>query len=574
MLNLGDPLQRTGKPVMNSNAATALILVVGKESVGKSQLISSLTNRSAHETNFRGSTVRVERYRTESLTFIDTPGILRDSDTETTRLALQELERQDFVLVVVRATHLDEELAEMLPLVAQKRGAVVVTFWDKVQPGEAAREALQRLSRDAGVPFYPVNASRMTAQNRAELISILSADGRFEKAQLTARAGWRIEPLPGLLENPVLGPWLAALLLVLPAIATIFGANALADQLHPLVAQGMQPLIMHVNSYWPVWARVLLTAEHSNFGYGLLNMGPFLFVWALPTVFLFALILGAYKASGLVERINVALHPWALPFGLSGRDIVRVMMGFGCNVPAVISTRACSGCSRNTAIAAIAFGAACSYQLPATLAVLSAAAVSHGWQPSLLGSLFLGYLLVTTLIYLRLTAPAESRSSLNLLLTPSRPFMQWPTPYALWRESRGILRQFLRQALPIFVLICLLASVLAHFGIMKTIASMLGPVMAWFHLPAEAALPVVLASIRKDGIFLLAADSDAGISMSISQTLTAVYLAGVLLPCLVTVLTIGRETNWKQTSCTLIRQASFACLFAVILGWGSGWLLN
>ena len=43
---------------------TQTILVVGKESVGKSQLVSSLTGRSAGETNFRGSTVVVERYRT------------------------------------------------------------------------------------------------------------------------------------------------------------------------------------------------------------------------------------------------------------------------------------------------------------------------------------------------------------------------------------------------------------------------------------------------------------------------------------------------------------------------------
>lgn len=59
------------------------------------------------------------------------------------------------------------------------------------------------------------------------------------------------------------------------------------------------------------------------------------------------------------------LHPLLRPFGLSGRDLVRVMMGFGCNVPAVISTRSCSGCTRQTCISAIAFGSACSYQIAA-----------------------------------------------------------------------------------------------------------------------------------------------------------------------------------------------------------------
>jgi Fe2+ transport system protein B len=136
-----------------------------------------------------------------------------------------------------------------------------------------------------------------------------------------------------------MGPVLAIALLLLPALATIFGANRLADVLNPIVAAWINPLIASVNATWPSWTRVVLTAEQGQFGYGLLNMGPFLLVWALPAVLLFAVILGAYKASGIVERINVALHPLVRPLGLSGRDVVRVVMGFGCNVPAVISTR-------------------------------------------------------------------------------------------------------------------------------------------------------------------------------------------------------------------------------------------
>jgi len=293
----------------------------------------------------------------------------------------------------------------------------------------------------------------------------------------------------------------------------------------------------------------------------------------LPTVLLFSGILGAYKASGLVERINIALHPLVRPFGLSGRDVVRVMMGFGCNVPAVISTRSCSSCSRGSAISAIAFGAACSYQLPATLAVLSSAAVATGYSATGMSLIFLTYLLVSTLIYLRLTSSPQSRSSLNVLVTPRRPFMQWPTAGPLWREARGIIRQFFVQALPIFVLICLTASLLTQLGILKASSKILAPMMWAINLPADAALPVILASIRKDGIILLAAHEGSAIPMTASQALTGVYLAGVALPCLVTALTIGRETGWLPTGRLLLRQAFFAVIFSLILAWGGRWLL-
>jgi len=549
------------------------IAVVGRESVGKSQLISSLTGRSAGETNFRGSTVVVEQYRSPDAIYIDTPGILRKSDTETTRLALGALQDHELVLLVVQATHLDDDLQEMLPLVQGKRGIVVVTFWDKVQAGEAAREALERLAAEAGVPLIPVNARDLSDVDRQRIPVAITHSGPFLKAQLHARAGWRIEPKPGLLERRILGPILAIALLVLPAILTIFGANALADKLHPIVQGAIQPLIDQVNAFWPVWARVILTSQQGDFGYGLLNMGPFLLVWALPTVLLFAVILGAYKSSGLVERVNVTLHPLVRPLGLSGRDVVRIMMGFGCNVPAVISTRACSSCSRGAAISAIAFGAACSYQLPATMAVLAAAAVPSGYSPMTLTLIFLGYLLATTLIYLRLTASPEARNSLNLLMMPSRPFMQWPTFGALWREAWGTVRQFFVQALPTFVLICVVAATLARFGVLDACSRVLGPAMRLFHLPVEAALPVVLASIRKDGIFLFAAEDGLATPMTAAQVLTAVYLAGVLLPCLVTAITIGRETSWSKMWVLLGRQAVFASGFALILAWGGAWIL-
>jgi len=549
------------------------IVAIGRESVGKSQLISSLTGVSAGESNFRGSTVSVQSYQSDGMEFIDTPGILRKSDTETTRLALAELDQSDLIMLIVQATNLDDELSEMLPLVQGKQGVVVVTFWDKVQLGEAAMEAIERLSRDAEVAFVTVDARDLNEGDRERLKQELRTPRLFEKSKLASCAGWRIEPKPGWLEQPVVGPLLAVALLFLPALATIFGANRFADWLHPVVEGWMQPLIAAINANAPNWVRLALTAEHADFGYGLLNMGPFLLVWALPTVLMFSLILAIYKTSGLIERINVAIHPLVRPVGLSGRDVVRVMMGFGCNVPAVISTRSCSGCSRGAAISAIAFGAACSYQLPATIAVLGAAAQQTGTSSTLLCSFFLCYLLVTTLVYLRCTAGPQARNSLNVLMTPSRPFMQWPTMTTLWREAWSTMRQFFLQALPVFAVICVVASLLVNIGILDAMSSGLGPVMALFNLPADASLPVVLASIRKDGIFLFAGDDGLAMPLTASQTLTAVYLAGVLLPCLVTAFTIARETNWRRTGLLLARQAGFAVLFSLILAWGGQWVL-
>ncbi len=553
---------------MDENALAAsdtrTILVIGKENVGKSSLVTAVTGRPAAVANYGGSTVGVERYEANGWTFLDTPGILQSSDVATTRAALERLGEQETVLLVVQATHLDDDLGDLMPLLADKRGGVVITHWDRVHATSEAAKVLERLRAELGVPLFAVDARRLGDQNRREILAALAEPLPFKGQPPTVLAGWRIEPPPSWMEHRFAGPMLALMLLLLPAVLAVAFANQVAGWLDPLVGAVCKPLAGSLRAWPQPWSNVLAGR------YGLVTMGPLLLVWAVPTVLLYAFLVGAYKASGVVDRINVALNPLVRPFGLTGRDLVRVVMGFGCNVPAVISTRACSDCSRGTAISAIAFGAACSYQFPATLAVF--AACGRPW----LVVPFLAYLGVTTLIYLRLTAPREATSPLNLIVLRGRVFVEWPRWRALWAEARGTLGQFFFQALPIFFLITLVASMLAWLGVLDGAAGLLGPLMGIFRLPVDAALPVVMASIRKDGILLFLREGEGGAElvspMTSTEVLTAVYLAGVLLPCLVTALTIAREKSWMFASGLLARQAVAAVIFAALLGWG-GWLL-
>ena len=91
--------------------------------------------------------------------------------------------------------------------------------------------------------------------------------------------------------------------------------------------------------------------------------------------------------------------------------------------------------------------------------------------------------------------------------------------------------------------------------------------MAVFRLPPEAALAVILASVRKDGILLLAEPGVAA-SLGAVQLLTAVYLASALLPCLVTCLTIARERSRAFTLRLVGRQVVAATGFSALLAWG------
>ena len=123
-------------------------------------------------------------------------------------------------------------------------------------------------------------------------------------------------------------------------------------------------------------------------------------------------------------------------------------------------------------------------------------------------------------------------------------------------------------ALPVFIGICVAAALLDWAGVIERLGVALGPVMAAFNLPAEAALVVVLASVRKDGIALLSADAAGIAALSPVQVLVAVYLAGVLLPCLVTALTIAREISPRYVAKMMTRQAVAAAGFSLVIAWG------
>lgn len=548
-------------PPPATSSSQSVTVVCGLESVGKTQLLATLTGRLPLPENFRGSTLACETYRDGDIRWMDTPGLYRESETETARSALAAVSEADRVMVVARADRALEELETLLPIVAGKTGFVVLTFADRLPEGTDFEQGAAALQDALGVPVLALDARLPSEAQVAALRAAASAPeveaerfpGTFPSV-LTA-------PFPArpiserVLEKWVSHPLVALALLFLPAGVAVVNANRFADWLYDPLSALLSPLRERIAT-WPNPLDALFGGD-----YGLVSMLPFLILYAAPTIIVFAGILAIYKSSGLIDRISVALHPWLRPFGIGGRDLVRVVMGFGCNVPAVIATRACSSCSRGACVSAISFGSACSYQLPATLAVFAAAGMAG------MGIVYLAVLAITTLVYLRFTTPKPLRLANNALLLPESDPLHRPSWRGVWREMAGTLQQFAIMAFPVFVIICFVAAALSRVGFLDGMTKVLTPVMALFNLPGEAATAVVLGSIRKDGLAIGLLDSDWGaLKVGLenpAQVLTAVYLAGVLLPCLVTLFAIGKEMRWKFAARLCLRQMAWASAFAL-----------
>lgn len=524
------------------------VVLAGLESVGKSALFRGLTGHATgDEANFRGSTVvcRTCHLVDCGCDVVDTPGIRVSEDAQTTRTALSAMQTADVVLMVARGTHAVSEVETLLRELdlQQKKTALAITFQDKA-PQQI--ESLAQIYRERlGIPVVIVNARELDTNGREKVLNAIQSAAQMNVVSEQSRGLHHtpVQPQKTLFENKHLGPWLALLSMAAMFALPVYAAYVFASWAQPIVDElAITPLKAWAES-WPQLAQVMLTGS-----YGAITLGWYSFLWAFPVVLLISLSVAVTEETGLKDRITSALDPWLRHIGLSGRDLIPVLSGFGCNVVAVFQTRSCSKCTRSACVSMISFGSACSYQIGASLSLFGAAG-----QPGLffpyLAALFVIGALHTRLWHGKLAA--ETTQPLH-----ERSFLQKPSLRAIGWRVKAALGQFLKQAMPIFIVICLVAALLEHFGVIAWFTAGVAPMLGLFHLPGEAAPGILFSMLRKDGLLTLNSGDGALLaSMTAGQIFVLVWLASTFTACLVTLWTVRRELGWRHAASLAGRQA-------------------
>lgn len=346
--------------------------------------------------------------------------------------------------------------------------------------------------------------------------------------------------------------------LILPPWVAVQSAIAFADWLYAPVESFLKPTLDRLNAL-PSLPAALLAGD-----YGIVAMLPFLFLYALPTALVFAVLAEAYRQAGLLDRLGRVLHPWTVKIGLEGKDLITVLMGFGCNVPALHSARACHSCTKEACMSAIAFGAACSYQHPATLAVLAAAGRAD------LAGVYLGLLVLSTALFLRVFYGGPRGLAAQLPAPAGQMPLAWPNPATLGRHAGEQSLDFVKDVATVFAGVCALAAFAAWSGLLGLLERAAAPLMALLGLPVQVADAVVMSAVRKNGMATVLIAPEGGLKVplaSASQLLAAVLLAGLVLPCVVTSLALAKELGWRRTGFLLLRQMAVVITLVGILSW-------
>ena len=549
------------------------ILLIGAPNVGKSVIFNRLTGMYVSVANYAGTTVEftrgIGRIGEFEATLVDVPGTYTLSATnEAERVAIEMLSRPvDLVIAVADAVNLESSVYLVLQVLARQRPTVVVLNRIDVAAARGIAVDAAELSRLLGVPVAPTVA--VTGQGFAQLHQLVAqtlreptpAAGALHAAATTESAGlWPLaEEIAQAVHTAAVASQTArrrrlslrrgsrrrfdyeALLRPWPGLAVAALVLALAFGLIVGLGMGMRQLLLLpiARGYiFPLLTAAVTRAigpglfQNILIGeYGVLIKGiewPFTLV--LPYVLSFYLAISLLEDSGYLPRFAVLLDGLLSKIGLRGSHSISLLLGYGCAIPGILSTRA-MGSRRERLIVAtlISLAVPCISQTGALFALLAESSV---WLVAALFGLSFLVMIIAGLISDRLL-PGE-RSQLVFEL----PELLMPRPAVMLQKLLARARNYLTDgALPMVAAVGV-AALLYESGLLAQFGVLLAPlVTGWLRLPQQAAVPLLLGVVRRELTVLPLLDMPlTRLQLFVGATVGLFYV-----PCVAVVATLSRE---------------------------------
>ncbi|MBN1190889.1 MAG: ferrous iron transporter B [Dehalococcoidales bacterium] len=544
------------------------VLLMGNPNVGKSVIFSRLTGVRVITSNYPGTTVNYTRgfmkIQDEMVEIIDVPGTYTLEPTcEAEEVARRMLETGDVIINVVNATNLERNLYITLQLLERKTPVIIaLNMWDDTRHGGIQID-LEKLREILGVPVIPTVAT--TAQGIKELIENIpfakspaftprSHDERWveigriiEKVQqVTHRHHRWFERLSDATVKPLSGGIIAIGVLVGAFfLVRLMGEGLIGHVFEPLFENLWTPVLLKLSDVLGnagflhnVLIGKLIDGEIDYVqSFGLLSSGLYVpIAMVLPYVISFYLVMGILEDTGYLPRLAVLVDTIMHRLGLHGYAIIPTLLGFGCNVPAVMATRILeSRRERFIAATLISIAIPCA----ALQAMIFGLVGEHGGQYVVIvyATLVIVWIILGTILRHVVKGFAPE---LLIEIPPYRLPLWLPTLKKLWMRSRN----FLVEAIPMILGAVFIINILYMVGVFKAIADFTAPVITGLlGLPREAVTAILIGFLRKD----VAVGMLAPLQLSADQLVVGCVVLAMFFPCIATFIVLLRELGIKDT---------------------------
>jgi ferrous iron transport protein B len=262
----------------------------------------------------------------------------------------------------------------------------------------------------------------------------------------------------------------------------------------------------------------------------------------LPYLVPFLFGLGMLEDVGYLPRVAFLMDALMHKLGLHGKSIVPFILGFGCNVPAIMSTRILEDKRERFISAALSTMVPCAARL----------AVVFGLVAYYLGPILALLIYIFDLFVIAVTAKVLSKlvpdESPGLIL--EMPVYRIPTFRTVSRKAWWRIREFIVEAWPLLIVGSVILSIFNYLNIAIYLDTLVRPLSWLLGLPSQVGVPLIFGILRKE-LSLVMLGQALG-SMNFSMVLTPVqmitYAVFVVfyIPCLATMIVIRKELGGKM----------------------------
>jgi len=580
------------------------IALLGMPNTGKSTFFNRITGASSRTGNWPGVTVDLLGAKVllggSMVEIVDLPGIYDlhgFSDDEQVVRHFLENNSVDQVLIILNTSQIERQLSLVLQI--KQLGVPAIILLNMAD--EAKRFGItvdaEKMSGMLGMPVVLLSAkygtgykdaykllSRMLEKSTPvrldRLREMLSQDDRVESemdrvlkstvqipAQLSDNLTSRIDRI---LLHPWLGLPLFFLVMYLTFQAIFLFGKPLQDGvtwiLDTFRHAALEPLFAHSPF---ILKGLLLDGIYNGVG----TVATF-----VPIIILFFLFMAIIEDTGYLSRAAFLMDALMSRLGLDGRSFVMLLMGFGCNVPALMGTRVMRTRSLRLLTMLVIPFSLCSARLQVFI-FITAAIFSPKAAPLVLFSLYL-FSFATALLTAVLFKKQYGSSEPFILEVPPYRF---PTLRQMLLRGWHEVRHFLNRASKFIVAGVVLVWLLTHFptdvppASAHTLAGMIGsafsPLLNPIGIDQQLAIALIFGFVAKEivigSLAVIYGIQGQGLMALMAHQLDWVQAYSFMLftliytPCLSTIATLRSESK-----------SNAFMLLSIIWSLGLAWLVS
>ncbi len=289
--------------------------------------------------------------------------------------------------------------------------------------------------------------------------------------------------------------------------------------------------------------------------YGMITLGlTYALALILPIIAFFFLAFSIIEDSGYLPRLALLLDRTFKKIGLSGRAVIPMVLGLGCDTMATVVTRTLdTRRQRIIATLLLALAIPCSAQLGVILAILSGSPLALFIWAGTLGLVFMFVGFLASYLF-----PGEN-SAFYMQLPPLR----MPKISNILSKTYVRVRWYFMEIFPLFMLASFFIWLGRLTGLFGKAINLLVYPAGWIGLPPASAKIFLYGFFRRDygaaGLYDLIKQG----TLDPRQIVVASVVLTLFVPCVAQFIVTGRERGWGMA----LAMGAFVLTFSFAVGY-------